>query len=188
MIDKSFLRSAAYSTVGFVNHVTSRSLHLRRETIGQRFRINGGTYEIFRDTVSDDQPLEESASVLVVGFRLRLIRSNHLLHWAFQRICILTTPIWSGFPGFRVKLWMVDPRTKNYLGIYEWSTQKQAGSYLNWLLNLLVPLSTRGSVWHDLIPGERLSKYLHDRQYPGTPARPAIESELWSDPHNTIEV
>jgi hypothetical protein len=94
------------------------------------------------------------------GFRQRFIHSNPFFHWNFQRICILTTPIWSGFRGYRVKLWTVDPKTRNYLGIYEWAGGRNAQSYVVWLACLLLPLSTRGSVWYEMRPDEKLSEYL----------------------------
>src|SRR5688500_4474445 len=95
--------------------IADRSLHHRRDRIGSLYNIeDAGTYSIFRETVSDI-PADDS-SVLVVGFRLRGVRSLAALHWLFQRCCLLTTPFWSGFPGFRVKLWMVAPATKYYVG------------------------------------------------------------------------
>ena len=108
-----------------------------------------GTYQVFRETVSDDGTAAKSV-VLVVGFRLRVLRSISFLHWLFQRACILTTPFWSGFRGFRVKLWMVDPQTKNYLGIYDWAGAENAQTYIDALVQVLQPLSTPGSVWYDL--------------------------------------
>ena len=54
-------------------------------------------------------PPAETPNVLVVGFQLKVIGAHPIPHWIFQRCCLLTTPFWSGLPGFSVKLWMVDP-------------------------------------------------------------------------------
>ena len=114
------VKLATRSVAQFCRLVVSRSLHLRRDRLGERYTIDqGGTYAIFRETVCDDTAASPGV-VLVVGFRLRVIHGNPALHWLFQRLCILTTPFWSGFRGFHVKLWMVDPTSKNYLGIYSW--------------------------------------------------------------------
>ena len=108
--------------------------------------------------------VQGAPAVLVVGFRLRFIGSNPLLHWLFQRICIISTPILSGFPGFRTKLWMVDLKSKNYLGIYEWAGKENALFYADWLSNLLRKLSTKGSVWYKLEDKERIDEYLKPRR------------------------
>jgi hypothetical protein len=91
---------------------------------------------------------------------VRLIASLAALHWLFQRACILTTPFWSGFRGFRVKLWLVEPRRKDYLGIYEWAGRANAERYARMLLCVLRPLSTAGSVWYEIHDREPFARYL----------------------------
>jgi hypothetical protein len=155
---------AAQSAMRFCRLSGSHSLHLRRDRLGARYTIEqGGTYEIFRETVCD-AGAEQRGVVLVVGFRLRTMRSHPLPHWLFQRLCILTTPFWSGFPGFRVKLWMVDPATKNYLGIYDWAGEGRAATYVTALLRVLRPLSTNGSVWYHIHPEPDFETYLQARK------------------------
>jgi hypothetical protein len=139
-------------------------LRLRRDRLRSAYRIEGhGLYEIFRETVSSEANVEPDA-VLVVGFRLRAIGSHPLPHWLFQRLCILTTPFWSGFRGFGVKLWMVDPETKNYLGIYRWAGADNAQTYVELLGKILRPLSTPGSVWHELHSGQEFEAFLRERR------------------------
>src|SRR5262249_6482623 len=112
-------RLALQSARTFANLGGRHALRLRHARLGELYDLGArGEFGVFRETVrtgaGHDQPV-----VLVVGFRLKVIGSNPAAHWLFQRCCILTTPFWSGFRGFRVKLWMVDPVTKNYLGIYD---------------------------------------------------------------------
>jgi hypothetical protein len=143
--------------------VRSGNIWRAPDRLGQDYRIDrGGTYRIFRETHGRDAVME-SSGVLVVGFRLRIIGSNRICHWLFQRLCLLTTPFWSGFPGFRIKLWMVDPETKNYLGIYEWAGEDHARTYVETLMKILRPLSTPGSVWYERYPGQALGPFLNAR-------------------------
>jgi len=84
----------------FGNHIklcAEGHLHLRHDRISKRYVIHKSGYAIFRETTSDD--VTGKPVVLVVGFRLRLIRSNHVAHWLFQQLCTLTTPFWSGMLG-----------------------------------------------------------------------------------------
>jgi len=127
------------------------SLRLRRARLGTAYDLGSrGTYIVFRETVSSGRTAGEPPVVLVVGFRLRVIGDSPPAHRLFQRCCILTTPFWSGFAGFRVKLWMVDPDTENYLGIYEWRGCEQAQVYVDALVRVLRPLSVPGSVWYEI--------------------------------------
>ena len=97
--------------------------------------------------------------MLVVGFQLKVIGAHPVPHWIFQRCCLLTTPFWSGLPGFSVKLWMVDPETKRYLGIYDWRGTAHAQQYVDALVRVLHPLSTPDSVWYRLLPDQALEPY-----------------------------
>lgn len=64
--------------------------------------------------------------MLVVGFHHRPLGVRPFPHWLFQRACVLTTPFWSGFRGFRGKLWLVNPETKTYLDIRPaWTTRRR---------------------------------------------------------------
>lgn len=150
---------AAISLIRFPQIAFNR-LFLRRGRLGRQYDIEqAGCFQIFRETVSR---LESDATpvVLVVGFRLKLIDSNPLLHWLFQRLCILTTPFWSGFDGFKVKLWMVDQQTKNYLGIYQWLGEDNAITYVNFLTPVLKFFSAKNSVWHRMHLNKKLDEYL----------------------------
>lgn len=152
--------------------VRVRAIKRTSGRIGTEYRIDrGGTYRIFRETRSQDGTVAP-CSVLVVGFRLRVIGSNPAMHWLFQRVCLMTTPFWSGFRGFRVKLWMVDPETKNYLGIYEWAGDANALNYVETLVRVLRPISTRNSVWYELYPEQELDSYLLPRKARGLKASP----------------
>jgi hypothetical protein len=165
-------RLAIASCGGFLRLVAGGSLYRPPERLGRVYRVDdGATYQIFRETVSDAAPPADP-TVLEVGFRLQVIRSLALPHWLCQRCCLLTTPFWSGFPGFAVKLWMVDPDTKNYLGIYDWRGEPNAQRYVDTLMRVLKPLSTEGSVWYRLLPNQALDDYLSDHAVGSEPGLP----------------
>lgn len=158
------IRLASVSCYHFLGLLAHGSLNRRRDRLAETYGTGrGGNYSIFLDTSSQDKVLEPNA-VLVVGFRLRRINSNRGLHWIFRHICIISTPIWSGFSGYRVKLWMVDYKTENYLGVYEWAGANNALKYVEWLGRLLRSLSTKDSVWYELYSNERLVTYLNEHR------------------------
>lgn len=144
----------------FLSLARHGSLRRPPQRLGNAYRVDDGrAYRIFRETVSDAAP-RETPNVLVVGFQLRLLAAHPIPHWIFQRCCLLTTPFWSGLPGFSVKLWMVDPESKRYLGIYDWRGTGNAQQYVDALVRVLNPLSTTGSVWYRLLPDQTLDPYL----------------------------
>lgn len=175
----NLIKLTLISVVRFVTRMAWR-LELRRQRIGALYDVPpAGQYAIFRETVSNIHTVHEKPVVLVFGFRLKLIGSNPFFHWLFQRVCILTTPFWSGFTGFRIKLWMADPQTKNYLGIYEWLGEKNAAVYINFLTPILKFFSTRESVWHELYPGAQFEAFLAERLVTqGQPVRADSQGDI----------
>lgn len=161
---KSVPRLLFASALHWAQLVRTGRIRRTRARLGEDYRIDGsGTYRIFRETLGDDG-VGGPVGVLVVGFRLRMIDGNHFCHWLFQRLCLLTTPFWSGFSGFRIKLWMVDPATENYLGIYEWAGEDNAKTYADALVTILRPVSTAGSVWYVIYPDQDFEAFLNARQ------------------------
>lgn len=154
------MRAIPRSILNYCRLVAAHRLHLKTERLGALYRVRSCDYAVFRETVnlaSVGDPI-----VLVVGFRLKAIGSVGWLHWLFQRLCILTTPFWSGIPGFGVKLWMVNPDTKDYLGIYDWRGEMQAKRYLDFLIPILNFFSVGGSVWREMLSGRELEDYLEE--------------------------
>ena len=156
------------SVLNFGGMVVSSSLHLRHGRLQKKYVAQDGqAYTVFRETVASTLSVTRTSSVLVVGFRPKLLRSSGVLHWTFQRLGILTTPFWSGFRGFGVKLWMVDEAKKNYLGVYQWGESELAERYVDALVRVLRPLSRDGSVWYHLYPNTKLGAFLATREYRG---------------------
>jgi hypothetical protein len=163
-----------YSFVRFPGPALRRELRLATERLGRCYRLcDGHSYRVFRETV---RPLpDRRRAVIEVGFRLKLIRSAAAPHWLFERLCILTTPFWSGFDGFATKLWMLEPHTRSYAGIYEWADDDAARAYLDVLLPVLRVVSVSGSVFCKLHPDTELEDFL-----------PGRRAGLQRDPHPCI--
>ncbi len=150
------------SLVRFGGLATRYELSLCDQRLGHSYRlIDGHGYRVFRETTRrlDREP----RCAIEVGFRLRLIGSATLPHWLFQRACILTTPFWSGFEGFGTKLWMVDPETRSYAGIYAWASAPTARGYLDVLLPVLRAVSVSGSVFSQVHEDRAFEDFLQER-------------------------
>jgi hypothetical protein len=137
-------------------------LRLDNRRVGSSYRLfDEQLYRVFRDTTKSQD--DRQPAVIEVAFRLKLIGSGRAPHRLFQRLCILTTPFWSGFDGFAEKLWMVEPARRGYAGIYGWAGVEAAQRYLDALLPVLRAVSVSGSVAYQLHPDTELEDFLRKR-------------------------
>ena len=135
----------------------SGTTRCHRELVGVELTMSDGrTYVPFRHTRrsearwSHDHP----PAVIQPRFHLEVLPPRwRRLHALFRVICIVTTPFFVGLPGFRSKLWMVDPVTGDFAGLYEWDDAATARAYAEGLSRVLRVLSAPGSVSYELVEG-----------------------------------
>jgi hypothetical protein len=156
-----------------------------RTYVGRRLGFADGTASlVFRETaIRGGDPRDPV--VLVVQFRLRVVGRSRLLHALFRRECILHTPLFAGFPGFRSKLWISDTDTGVYRGLYEWDGAGRAVHYADQLVRLLALFSTRGSVRYHVVPGLRREEFL--RGPAPAAAGQGREADGWWRPAGSVE-
>jgi hypothetical protein len=122
---------------------------------------DGTTSRVFRETVVVGAATSEPV-LLVIGFRLAFLDDLGPLHAGFRRECLIHTPLFAGFRGFRSKLWLQDEETRVYRGVYQWDGEKDAATYAARMVGLLTPFSNRGTARHHLVPGLTRAEYLCD--------------------------
>ena len=122
---------------------------------------DGTTSSVFRETRTVGTTTEEP-TLLVIRFRLALLDDLVPLHLGFRHECVLHTPLFAGFPGFRAKLWLDDRDTRMYRGVYQWGGFEPAVAYAGRMVGLLAPFSTRDTARFHAVRGLRLSEYLSD--------------------------
>jgi hypothetical protein len=155
-------RSVARCVASTVRLLLWRETHLPKEHVGRRLRFADGTSaRVFRETVVDrDAPSEPC--ILVVEFRLRLLRGRW--HALFLWECILNTPMFVGFPGFMSKLWLAHDEKESYRGLYEWNGAAEAEHYARALWRILELVCARDSIHYVVIPGFRRDDVLRQPQ------------------------
>lgn len=142
--------------------------------VGDTLTFEDGTSSrVFRETRVADVATAAPA-LIVIKFRLAFLGDLAPLHAAFRRECLIHTPLFAGFRGFRSKLWLEDRRTRIYRGIYEWDGAEEAAAYAARMVGLLAPFANRGTAQAHIVPGLTLSDYLAD---PG--AATGGESDGW---------
>lgn len=142
----------------------SRSGQLSRPTeyLGAVLHFLDGTAStVFRETRTADVPMHDPV-LLTIEFRLAPLDDIAFLHAGFRYECLLHTPLFAGFPGFRSKLWLADDATRMYRGIYEWDGEALARDYASRMVALLRPFSNHGTAQFHVAVGLRRSTYLSE--------------------------
>ena len=135
-------------------------VHLRPEHVGLRLRFaDGASARVYRETVVDGSGWQDPC-VLVVEFRLRLVRGWG--HAVFRWESLLNTPLFVGFPGFRTKLWLAHDEHGVYRGLYQWDSAERAERYVRSLWRILALGSVPGSIHYVVLPGLRRDDVLDD--------------------------
>jgi hypothetical protein len=75
---------------------------------------------------------------------VRWIGRARWAHAVFRRTCLVNTPLFAGFPGFRNKLWLADPDTDVYRSLYERDGAAAAEEYATRLAAVLALVAVRG--------------------------------------------
>jgi hypothetical protein len=78
----------------------------------------------------------------------------------FERLCLLNTVLFAGFDGYLVKLWMVNPQTSDYAGLYSWASADEAERYAEYITAILRPLSEKESVGYEVLADSTFDDYL----------------------------
>ena len=152
-----------------------------RDLVGVPLRMSDGrTYVPFRHTRRAEARWSDAQApaVLQPRFHLELLPPRWLrLHALFRVVCIVTTPFFVGLRGFRSKLWMVDPETGDFAGLYEWDDAPTARAYAEGLARVLRVLSAPGSVSYELVEGMTVQDYLRrNAPAPATPSATAASA------------
>jgi hypothetical protein len=154
----ALVRSAAVTS----RLLAARRIVLPRANVGGRLQFgDGGVSVIYLETALRNAPTTEPA-MLVMAFQLRLIGRQPLAHKLFQLASVVSTPSFAGFPGFRSKLFVADPATGTYRGVYEFDSAVHAERYAATLSRLLGLVSVPGSVQYHIVPVLRRDTLLRD--------------------------
>ena len=139
----------------------SRKLHIANTHVGDHIPLpDSRIFEVFRGTTRDAETIHRPVT-LTVWFHLRSIPAHAAIRrYLFERLCIVNTLLFAGCDGYLVKLWMVDPETSDYAGLYSWRTGEEADAYGRYITAILQPLSAPRSVGYIVLQNVTLQEYL----------------------------
>lgn len=161
------LGDASRCAVRVTRLLVAGDLHLRGARVGSRVQLpDGRAYTVFRESTRDGSASGESVT-LAVWFHLRGVPpGGRLRRWLFERLCIVNTVLFAGFDGYVVKLWMVDPQSADYAGLYSWGSSDEAERYAAYITAILRPLSVPGTVGYQILRDRSLEDHLRESSAP----------------------
>jgi hypothetical protein len=166
------LKSVGRCVVRTIKLLARRQISQPADHLGHVLHFSDGSHgRVYRETVVE-HPATDQPVVLVVSFRLRLVRGWG--HAMFRAESLLNTPLFVGFPGFVSKLWVAHDEGNVYRGVYQWNDAALADAYVRALWWVLALVSVRGSIHYVVLPGLRRDDVLSDPRFldgngPGEP-------------------
>jgi len=166
----------AISTLGLI---ARRKLAQPKDLESQIEFADGSISRVYRETTVRD--LETTPQVMLgVRFRLRFIGSSRLGHALFRFESLFNTLLFAAHRGFHSKLWLTDPATGYYRGIYEWEDEESAIEYVETLRIVLAPWVEPRSFAYRIMIGLSRRDFLEGRA-----PYPVDEFDRWCSPVRT---
>jgi hypothetical protein len=117
--------SSNASFFNFHQSLFTGRVHFPRTHVNRVVLLDDGSWRVFRELVVDAPPGTPPAEAV---FRPRF-HVKGMSPTVNQWFSWLPIPFFAGLPGFRRKLWLVDPVSGDFSGYYEWQTPEDAEAY-----------------------------------------------------------
>lgn len=114
-----------HSLLNYSRALFQGRVHFPKRRTGTSVTLDDGEWLVFREIVIDAPPGTLPAkAVFRPRFHVKGMdpKVNQWFSW-------LPIPFFAGLPGFRRKLWLVDPVSGDFSGYYEWQTPDDADTY-----------------------------------------------------------
>ncbi|GAP22637.1 hypothetical protein [Leptolinea tardivitalis] len=131
------------SFIHFISLARQGKVRFPKGLKGTRIRLDDGEWLVLRELViSPELNSPEPEAVFRPRFHIKGMsaRQNEWFSW-------LPIPFFAGLPGFRRKLWLLDPASGDFSGYYEWQTESDANAYAqSFAMRFMTARSIPGSV------------------------------------------
>jgi len=132
-----------FSFLHFVQAVIQGRVRFPEDRVGQRVSLDDGEWLVFREMVIRP-PMETPRAEAVFRPRFHVEGMSPTVNQWFSWLPI---PFFAGLPGFRRKLWLVDPVSGDFSGYYEWQNPQDAETYArSFAMRFMMRRSVPGSV------------------------------------------
>lgn len=141
-----------------IGNLISGKVHFPDELVGETIRMKDGQdFIVFRRLKVDGQIEEpDNLTVFQVRFKFRNLGNN-----ANKRLSIIPAPFLMGMDGFREKIWAINEKTNDFLGIYQWSSKEAADNYpASFIFRLMTKRAAPGTVSYEIFQHTDISQLI----------------------------
>ena len=140
------------SLVNVFKYALTGCIHFPRQRVGTEFWLDGEKWIIFREVIVDPKTGQPKKPGAVFRPRFHVSGMSVRVNILFS---LLPMFFIIGLPGFRSKLWLVNPNNGDFSGYYEWDTVQDAENYGNsFAAKFMTGRSVPGSVSFKIFPNE----------------------------------
>jgi hypothetical protein len=105
--------------------------------------LDAQPYTVFRHLILARRT-GATADMPILVVRFRFARGTQAVN---RRASLLPIPLIVGYPGFREKIWTMNPRTGYWQGIYQWESDSDAANYCrSFVLSIMTRRTEQGSL------------------------------------------
>ena len=123
-------------------------VHFDRNIRGDTYR-DGGEFSIFRKVIVDPHNKQPHKTGAIFKVRFHFARFSMK---ANRNLSLIPIPFIVSQPGFRLKTWMFDRKTEEFMGYYEWDTVEDAEKYWDsFPLRLMRKRAVQSSLKHETL-------------------------------------
>ncbi len=136
-----------------------RRLRFPKQYLFQSFDVDGDqVFTVFRHMKLVTNREHSRGGTVVLVIRFRFARFTQAVN---RRLALIPILLIAGFPGFGEKIWMVNEKTGEWQGLYEWESERVArDDRSSFVLRLMTRRAADGSVSVRIVPGTSVSDYL----------------------------
>ncbi len=137
-------------------------LRFPKRFVSRAFEIDEDqVFTVFRHMKRTTKREHSHVGAVVLVVRFRFARFAQAVN---RRLSLFPIPLITGFPGFHEKIWMVNEENGEWLGLYEWETERVAKDYeKSFVLRLMTRRAEEGSVSLRIIRDASVSGYLQQK-------------------------
>lgn len=144
----------------FTINVLQGAVHFPKENVGDALVMEDGCrFTVFRRIkITKARETSSEGSVLKVRFKFKN------LGLAFnKRLSMIPALFLAGMKDFQEKYWLVNERTLEFMGLYQWASTRAAEEYLNsFIFKTMCKRSAPGTLTYEVIPNISLFGYIQD--------------------------
>lgn len=150
-----------------VQYLLGGDIRFPQERLGEVLEMpEGDRFVVYRETALRPAVVDTPEEGALLIFRMH-VPNRHagesVREVLFDPLANVSTPFFSGMPGFRRKLWLAGRRPGEFLELYEFASVEDADRFAEVFRSLLEPFSFAGSASFEVVEDDSIEEFVAAR-------------------------